>query len=133
MPEVKFTKEDLLERSQLAPGWRTFKIKSVEERPGKSDPTATVWEIALVVTVGPETGVPVRHWFSEKAMGRMVDFIKCFLQGGKIEEGKSYNLDQTVNRLVDGYAQYDIQSGFNTIKDWRPSTPPAQAPATKGA
>jgi hypothetical protein len=130
MPEVKFTKENLLERTQLSPGWRLLKVKEMEEGPGKSDPTSTVWSYIFIVHAGPEVGVPIRHWFSEKAMGRLVDFVKCFT-GGKVEEGKSYDLNSTVNRLVEGYVQYDLQQGFNVIKDFRPA--PASAQVSKGA
>ena len=120
MPDITFTQENLLERTQLTAGWRELKIKSVDEGPGKKDPTATVWEVVFVVDDGKDLGTPIRHWFSEKAMGRIVDFVKCFT-GGKVEAGKKYNLDSTVGRSVQGYCQYDMSQGFNVIKDFKPS------------
>lgn len=119
MPEIKFTQEDLLERTQLAPAWRTLICKSVEEGPGKQDPTSITYPCVFVVDSGTDIGVPIRHWFSEKAMGRMVDYIKCFT-GGKIEVGKVYELGQTIGQRVEGYCQYDLAQGYNVIKDWRP-------------
>ena len=121
MPEVKFTQEDLLERTQLSPGWRVLICKSIEEGPGKTDPTSIVYTCVFVVDDGKEVGVPIRHWFSEKAMGRIVDYVKCFLAGGKAEAGKVYELDQTVGKRVEGYCQYDMNQGYNVIKDWRPN------------
>ena len=122
MPEVKFTQEDILERTQLAPGWREMVCKSVEEGPGKNDPSSIVYTCMFVVECAcPENGVPIRHWFSEKAMGRVVDYIKCFIPGGKVEPGKAYELAQTIGMKVGGYCQYDLAQGYNVIKDWRPA------------
>ena len=119
MPEVKFTQEDLLERTQLTPGWRTLICKSVEEGPGKNDPSSIVYTCMFVVDSGKEIGVPIRHWFSEKAMGRIVDYIKCFI--AKVEANTVYDLDKTVGLKVEGYCQYDLAQGYNVIKDWRPA------------
>ena len=122
MPEIKFTQEDLLERATLSPGWRTLVVKSVEEGPGKNDPTSTVYPCVFVIECQcPENGMPIRHWFSEKAMGRMVDYLKCFVPNGKLEAGKIYNLDQTIGKRVQGYCQYDPAQGYNIIKDWKPA------------
>lgn len=120
MPQVKFTQEDLLERTQLNPGWQILVCKSIEEGPGKNDPSSVVYSCVFVVDCGtcPANGVPIRHWFSEKAMGRIVDYIKCFIQ--KVEPGMIYDLDKTIGLKVEGYCQYDPGQGYNVIKDWRP-------------
>ena len=118
MPEVKFTPEDLLERTQLTPGWRTLICKSITEGPGTKDPSSIVYTCLFVVDGGSENGVPIRHWFSEKAMGRIVDYVKCFIS--KVEPGMIYDLDKTIGMKVEGYCQYDLMQGYNTIKDWRP-------------
>jgi hypothetical protein len=127
MPEVRFTQEDLLERKQLSPGWRTLKVKSIEEGPGKNDPTSIVYSCVFVVDAGAEQGVPIRHWFSEKAMGRIVDYLKAFMPKGELEVGKTYELNNTIGFQVDGYCLYDPKQGYNTIQDWRP------APKKQGA
>lgn len=121
MPEIKFTQEDLLERTQLSPGWRTLVVKGIDEGPGKNDPSSIVYASTFVIEGGPENGVPIRHWFSEKAMGRIVDYLKCFVPNGRLEPGKVYELNQTIGLKVEGYCQYDIAQGWNTIKDWRPA------------
>jgi hypothetical protein len=121
MPEIKFSQEDLLERTALNAGWRVLVCKSIEEGPGKNDPTSIVYPCVFVVDEGKEIGVPIRHWFSEKAPGRIVDYIKCFVPGGKLEAGKVYELNQTVGLRVEGYCLYDQKQGYNTIQDWRPA------------
>lgn len=120
MPEIKFTQEDLLERTQLPPGWQTLICKSIDEGPGKTDPSSIVYSCVFVVDGGAANGVPIRHWFSEKAMGRIVDYIKCFVT--KVEVGKVYELSQTIGLKVGGYCQYDLAQGYNVIKDWKPAS-----------
>ena len=120
MPAVTFTQEDLLERKQLQAGWRELRMKTVDEGPGKTDPTALVWACLFVIDGGNDDGVPVRHWFSEKAMGRIVDFVKCFIKGD-MQAGRSYELTDAVGQNVMGWVEYDIKQGFNTIKDWKKS------------
>ena len=121
MPEVSFTKENLLERKQLKAGWRKLKVKSIDEKPGVNDPESITWPTIFVVDDGEDFGVPVNHWFTEKQMGRLSEFVKCFT-GGEVSEGKSYKLESLVGRHVLGYVEYDIKTGFNSIKDFRPVT-----------
>ena len=119
MPEVSFTKEDLLQRKQLKAGWRKLKVKSVTEAPGKNDPDSITWPTVFVIEEGEDAGVPIQHWFTEKQMGRLSEFVLCFT-GGQVDPGKKYSLDSLVGRSVLGYAEYDIKTGFNTIKDFKP-------------
>ena len=127
MPEIRFTQEDLLERTQLSPGWRIVVLQKCEEGPGKNDPTSIVYSCVFTIDEGSEKGVPIRHWFSEKAMGRIVDYLKCFVPSGKLEPGKSYELNKTIGLKVKAYCQYDPAQGYNTIKDWQPAKMSAQA------
>ena len=120
MPEIRFTQEDLLERTQVNPGWKVLVVKSIDEGPGKNDPSSIVYPCVFVVDGGPENGVPIKHWFSEKAQGRIVNYLKCFVPGGKLEAGKSYELSQTVGLKVEGYCKYDPEQGYNRIEDFRP-------------
>jgi hypothetical protein len=127
MPSVSFTKENLLERKQLKSGWRELKVKSTSEKPGVSDPESTTYPCVFIVDEGEDAGVPINHWFTEKQMGRLAEFLKCFIPNGQVEAGKSYSLEQTEGRNVQGYVEYDIKSGFNTIKDFKPSKKLAQS------
>lgn len=128
MPEVSFTKENLLERKQLKAGWRELVVKSVGEGPGKNDPDSTVWPFVFTIDEGEDLGVPVNHWFTEKQMGRLSEFINCFT-GGAVDVNKKYKLEDTVGRHVIGYVEYDIKNGFNTIKDFKPSKKGAKTSA----
>lgn len=120
MPEVSFTKENLLERRQLKAGWRKLKVKSVDEKPGVNDPDSITWPTVFIIDEGDDLGTPVNHWFTEKQMGRLSEFIKCFV--ASVETGKKYKLEDTVGRTVMGYVEYDIKTGFNTIKDFKPAS-----------
>lgn len=120
MPEVSFTTENLLERRQLKAGWRKLKVKSVEQKPGVNDPDSITWPTVFIVDEGDDLGTPVNHWFTEKQMGRLAEFIKCFTNG-VIESSKKYKLEDTVGRHVMGYVEYDIKTGFNSIKYFKPA------------
>lgn len=120
MPQVTFSKEDLLERKQLSAGWRKLKVKELEEAKGKSDPSSTTWPTVFVIEEGPDAGVPIRHWFTEKQMGRLSEFVACLLPSGQVEPGKTFELSQAVGRSVMGYCVFDMQSKFNTIQDFKP-------------
>lgn len=120
MPAVSFTKENLLERNQLKAGWRKLKVKETTEAQGKNDPDSITWPTVFVVDEGADLGVPVNHWFTEKQMGRLAEYLKCFIPNGKVEEGKKYELSDTIGKHVMGYVEYDIKTGFNSIKDFKP-------------
>ncbi len=121
MPDVVFTKENLLERNQLKAGWRKLKVTAVQVKPGTSNPETITNHIHLTVTEGPDAGTPIKAFFNEETqMGRLVDFVRCFT-GGTVEVGKKYSLDSTIGREVHGYCEYDIKTGFNTIRDFKPA------------
>jgi len=119
MPTVTFSEQDLLERNQLPAGWYKMKVESVDEGLGKKDPTSIVWEIKFIITDEKQTNTPIRHWLSEKARGRVVDFVRCFT-GGEVEKEKKYELSETIGREILGYTLYDPNQGFNVIKDFKP-------------
>lgn len=119
MPNVTFTKENLLERKNLSFEWRKLKVKSVSEKPGTKDPESTTWPTVFVVEGGKDHGVPINHWFTEKQMGRLAEFMKCFMKGDP-EPGKSYEISDTVGREIMGYCGFDTDTGFNVIKDFKP-------------
>lgn len=129
MPKVRFTKENLLERKQLKAGWRILKVKSIDEKPGVADPESTTYPTQFVVQEGEDAGVPINVWFSEKSMGRLSEFLQCFT-GGSVDVDKDYEMSSIVGRLVQGYCEYEIKTGFNVIRDFRPH---AQAAGQKGA
>jgi hypothetical protein len=120
MPKIRFTKENLLERKQLKAGWRKLKVKEIsDDTPGKNDPDSITWPATFIVDGGDDDGVPIKHWFTEKQMGRLSEYIQCFT-AGSVDLNKDYELKDTVGRSVMGYCEYDIKQGFNTIRDFKP-------------
>lgn len=120
MPEVRFTREDLNQRKQLSPNWYKVILMEVKEETAK-DGQSTNWVCKFIVTESnnPDAiGTPVRHWFNEKAMGRVIDFITCFISGD-IEEGRAYDLSDAIDRPVLAFIKYDPERKFNTIEDFR--------------
>lgn len=116
MPKITFSKEALLERKQLSADWYHVQLKSVKEETAK-DKESINYVSQFVIQSGTQQGVPVRHWFSEKAMGRIVGFFQCFTNP---EAGKEYQFEDLLNRDVLAYIQFDPQMGFNKIEDFRP-------------
>jgi len=125
MPKIKFTKEDVLQRNQLDASWYKVAAKEVVEETAK-DGVSTNWVTKFVILEGPQAGVPIRHWFNEKAMGRVVDYVKCFT-AGKVDLEKEYELEDTVDRPVLAYCHYDQKMKFNVIDDFRPVSTGATA------
>jgi hypothetical protein len=117
--EIKFTKENLLERNQLEPAWYTVVVKAVKSQPGKSDPTSTTYKVELEVCEGPQAGTPVVTYFTEKLLSRVADFIRCFVTN--VEPNKGYDLEDTVGRKLKAYIKYDIAQRWNTVEDYRPN------------
>ena len=119
MPKVTFTKENLLERKPLTAKWRKLKVKSVTEKAGVSDPDSITYPTVFIVEEGDDAGVPINHWFTEKQMGRLSEYLACFIPSG-VAESKEYELNDTVGRSVLGYCEYDSKTGFNVVKDFKP-------------
>lgn len=122
MPEIRFTQEDLNERKPLSPAWRLFRVVSITEGPGKTDPNSIVYPCVFVVE-SPEAdkGTRVRFWFTEKVIGRIIDYLKCFVPNGELDPSRGYKLEETVDHYVEGYSLYDVKQGYNTIQDFRPA------------
>lgn len=120
MPTIRFTREDINQRKQLSANWYKVVLKEVNEETAK-DGQSINWVCKFVVTEAKDpdlVGTPIRHWFNEKAMGRVLDYVKCFL-GGDIEEGVGYELTDTIDRPILAYIKYDPERKFNTIEDFR--------------
>lgn len=120
MPKISFTKSDLLERKNLKAAWYKAKVVAIKEELAK-DKESTNYVTQFVVSEGENVGVPIRHWFSEKAMGRIVDFVKCF---GDVKEGQDIELQEFVNREVMVFAAFDPEFKWNKIDDFRPIAGP---------
>jgi hypothetical protein len=125
MPSFKFTDDDLRGRRQLA-GWKQAIVVDVIEEMGKKDPTSTNY-VVTVKTQGNqdpgEDGITMKSWFSStQELGRQLfaNFLKCFIVG-KPDKTKSYDLDAVKDRQVEAFCVFDVDTGYNKVKDWRPA------------
>jgi hypothetical protein len=118
MPKIRFTKEDILQKTQLPPNWYKVVCKEVNQETAK-DGQSTNWVCKFqVLEPASAAGVPVKHWFNEKAMGRIVDYITCFTSQG-VDTEKEYELNDTIDRPVLAYIHYDAERKFNSIDDFK--------------
>jgi len=124
MPKVKFSKSDLLATNQLDATWYKLQVRGISEwKPGKTDPTSNNIEADFVVVDGPKAGTPLKHWFSEKAIGTSFDmlaeFTATFTDSGKAEQDKEYDLNSVIGKEVAAYIVFDPERKQNTIKNFR--------------
>lgn len=121
MPGVSFTKENLLERERLDPTWYELEVTGVEEKMSKGG-DSTNWVTSFKVAAGPKAGTPIRLYFNEKAMGRIVDFMQAF--GAKESDlvGKSVIdvMQRTIGKKVSGFCKFDPEFKWNTIEEFKP-------------
>lgn len=122
MPGVSFSPEDLASTNKLDAAWYKLNIKSIEEGPGKSDPSSTTYTCEFVVGEGKFKDTPIKHWFSDKMMVKVVIYIKCFVK--TVEAGKQYPLEATVGKTVMAYCQWDMERTSNVILDFKPVEAP---------
>ena len=118
MPEVKFSKEDLLQKQKVQAGWLKLVVKELSEKPGTNDPSSITYPCFMVVADGPQQGIPVRKYFTEKQMGDFSNFLACFMEGD-IEVGKSYDYTKVIGRQVEGYCRYNSDMNWNEATDFR--------------
>ena len=122
MPLITFTQENLNEGNKLDPSRYKLMLKSVEEKPSSKDESNPVWHCDFVVVDGKMKETPIKHWFNGKIMKDVVGFISCFVPGGKLEAGKSYELSALVGKEVMAFCTYDPERKQNVIQDFFPIT-----------
>jgi len=111
--EITFTQADLLRNTQLPASWYRLKVLDIEEKAGKSDPTSTTYHITCQVESGSMKGVPVMFYISKKQVGRIIEFITCFVDSP--EPGRTYSLEISKGRSFDGWITYDPDMKWNSI------------------
>lgn len=118
MPEVTFTQEDILSSAEMPSQWYPLALKTVNEGPGKKDPSSTTWECEFEVIDGANKGGIIKTWFSSKMMKNVIRYIKCFV--AQPVAGTTYKIDQTIGKPVMGYVKWDIENLNNVIMDYKP-------------
>lgn len=123
MPGIKFTKENLLEKNKLPPGWYKLITKQVEEKISKGGDSTNFW-VYVVVSEGPGAGTPIRICFNEQVMGPAVEY--CFAHGATDKDLENAEvisiLQKTIGKTVEGYTRYVADGQFpgNQVSEWRP-------------
>jgi hypothetical protein len=85
VPRFNITPKDVKRSKIVKPGWYNALVEDVKEEAAKSGDSNNV-VVDMVGQEGDATNVPFRVWFSEKAPGMAIPFIKAC--GGKIDEDK---------------------------------------------
>lgn len=116
MPEVSFSNEDILAGKKMETGWRRFRIKSIIEKKGSKDPNSITWEVDAVCSAGPDQGVPIRFWFSEKMMKFLVAFVSVF---GEVKAGAKLELNNLVGKECEIMTVWNPDQKSNEAKEYR--------------
>jgi hypothetical protein len=121
MPSISFTKENMLERERLEPSWYELEVLGFEEKLSKGG-DSTNFVGSFKVASGAKVGTPIRLYFNEKAIGRIVDYMQA--HGAKEQDmvGKPIIdvLTRTVGRKISGFCKFDPEFKWNTIEDFKP-------------
>lgn len=113
------TPEDMLRDKVLDPGWYPAKVKEVSQEPAKTDgSTNTI--VDLTVASGPNAGVPLRRYFSEKAPGFALNFIRS-LGVALGPQGGTVDLSKAKGKVVEVYVKNETWEGRlrNSVEDFR--------------
>jgi hypothetical protein len=111
--ELRFdiTREGLLGSKVVKPGAYLLRITSIEQKPGKNDPSSTTTEIKFEIESGPDPdaiGVPITDWLTDKqvpaAVAKTADFFSS-LYGKKVDDALSLRpkASEIVGRKIKGY------------------------------
>jgi hypothetical protein len=118
MPDVSFTPEDIVSSQEMPAGFYPVALEDVTEGPGQKDPRSTTWACEFKVVDGPFTEAVIQHWFSNKMMKNVINFVRCFVKN--LEPGKSYPLEETKGKPVMAYVKYDMDRNANVIVSFKP-------------
>lgn len=136
---MNITPADVKRSKIIQPGWYPFLITDIKEEPSADKKSVNV-VLDLEGKEGDAEGVPVKHWFSEKAPGFAIPFVRA--TGGRVteEEGIDPNYDFAAQRgkvvmghVITSRGKDGTQPPRNSIDDWAPvGASEAAAPAAAG-
>ncbi len=121
MPMIfSISREDVLRGKTVEPGWYPCMVKEVSQEPASTDgSTNTI--VDFTVTDGPFKDVPLRRYFSEKAPGFAVNFLKAL--GATIgDNGGNFDLEKAKGRKMMVYVKNEMYEGStrNRVEDFKP-------------
>lgn len=121
MPSFTFSDSDIAQNNPLEATWYPLKVVAINSAPGKKDPSGTTTTIDFVVADGgPGEKTPIRHYLTDKMLSGVIAYVRAFVPTGKVEPGKAYNVDDTLNKMVMGYCTWDKDFKSNKVLDLKP-------------
>ena len=108
MPQVSFSKRDLMRGTIITPAWYRVRIESVGEAPAK-DGGSTNYPVAGTILFNGDDGnteftaCPIEWNFNSKAIGFAVGFLQAF--GVKVEPDTRFDLKSAEGRELDVYIE----------------------------
>lgn len=123
MPRIQVTAEDMKRSQVLEPDFYPCEVTKYEYKDNKAkDAKNHVYSFKVLA---PEScaGVPLTAWFSEKAMGTIVPFLKAI--GVQVDEKKGISFDNpeaAVGKRLDVHIKNEQYQGrtTNSIDGFRP-------------
>jgi hypothetical protein len=93
VPHFRITRSDMLRSKIVEPGWYLCEIIDITEEPSKKGDSTNI-VVSFKISEGPFADVPLKTWFSEKAMGMAVPFVNaCGFEVS--EDGGDFNIDES--------------------------------------
>ena len=122
---LTITPQDMKRSTVLNQGWYPVEVVAVTEEPNaKGDSTNIIVDLVGIASNDPEknlgAGVPLRRYFTEKAPGFAVNFIKAC--GGNIsDEGGTFDIASSVGRKLEAFVKPRPYEGrlTNDVADFR--------------
>ena len=94
----QISKSDMLRGKEVKPGVYLLTIKSLDQKPSKSDQSSMVIHVHMVFEGGEYNEVPITHYISEKAPGMAVPFLEAVF-GQKFPEDGVLITPEMLNKL----------------------------------
>jgi hypothetical protein len=125
MAKLTISASDMKRSTVLDQGWYLVEVTSVNEEPNaKGDSTNIIVDLVGLPSSDPDknkaSGVPLRRYFTEKAPGFAVNFIKAC--GGSVsDEGGTFDLSSAVGRKLQAFVKPRPYEGrmTNDVADFR--------------
>lgn len=120
--KINVTPEDVARTRTVSQGptWYPLTVKDIKvELNKKGDANNFVTDFE--VDEGPDKGVRARVWFSEKAMGMIIPFLKAVGVDVPNSGLVDFDIEPAIGRKLMGFIQVEDNDGkpVNNIKDYR--------------
>lgn len=125
MAKLSISVQDMKRSTVLDQGWYPVEVTAVTEEPNaKGDSTNIIVDMVGLTSSDPDknkaAGVPLRRYFTEKAPGFAVNFIRAC--GGSIgDEGGTFDLATAVGRKLEAFVKPRPYEGrmTNDVADFK--------------